>query len=783
MTTQRRLFSALTTACPKTAGLIAASILCALAAAPAAAQCTGFNMVQSSGASMVPGTTDIGNHGDDVNTAVALPFPVTLYGVSYNSVNAASNGNLQFTTNNTDFTNTCLPQTGMGVAVLGHWDDLRTDGAGEGIFTSISGTAPNRIFNMEWRSHYYSGAGTVNFEIRLFEDQSRIEIIYGTVSAGGIGGTAGIQHSLYPPTQFECNVGGLTFGLKLAFNCTADAIPPGGVGAASPSTVLACDNGSTTRLTVNVTPGFNPASTGLAVTADLSSIGGSAAQVFYNDATHGDVTANDSIYSFTAAIAANLATGNRSLPFAITDQQSRTGTGAIALIVTSCPVLGPDVFVGNIIDMANYGSAGNVTAYSIGTDACNMGDSPVTWFASVNQHPVIAQNMFRLKAGRFEQLGQSWLKHGFSSTNSNSCSTCVQPPLGGTQLGVNCSDAYGSGLNGSQGNLGPRSQVNATTAAYPYPFTAPGSDAIIGRRLQVYTSDVTPALNPGATYFAECHYVTFDDARWTVGATPAVNGLNNVSYRPIAIASPTAVPTFTGGTVQRAPAIFAWRAADPTVQIFAADYLDTSLVPAGIVARFWVAAKVTANGNGTWHYEYAVYNQNADRCGGSFSVPHGLNATITNIGFHGVFAHSGEPYPNTAANIDAWTGTDTGTAVTWTCPEPFVGPNGNNANAIRWGTMYNFRFDANIAPVSAAAVIGLFKPGTLASVTATGIRVPGLPCAADFNADGVLNPDDLADYIAAFFAVPPGSAADFNRDGIVDPDDLADFIGIYFGGC
>jgi len=31
--------------------------------------------------------------------------------------------------------------------------------------------------------------------------------------------------------------------------------------------------------------------------------------------------------------------------------------------------------------------------------------------------------------------------------------------------------------------------------------------------------------------------------------------------------------------------------------------------------------------------------------------------------------------------------------------------------------------------------------------------------------------------------VPTTSAADFNRDGIVDPDDLADFIGIYFGGC
>ena len=30
-------------------------------------------------ASIVPGTTDIGNHGDDTVTTIALPFPYTLY--------------------------------------------------------------------------------------------------------------------------------------------------------------------------------------------------------------------------------------------------------------------------------------------------------------------------------------------------------------------------------------------------------------------------------------------------------------------------------------------------------------------------------------------------------------------------------------------------------------------------------------------------------------------------------------------------------------------------------
>ena len=62
---------------------------------------------------------------------------------------------------------------------------------------------------------------------------------------------------------------------------------PGGVGNANPNSVLP---GESSTLTVAVTPGTNPASTGLAVTADLSSIGGSASQEFFDDGVSGDAT-------------------------------------------------------------------------------------------------------------------------------------------------------------------------------------------------------------------------------------------------------------------------------------------------------------------------------------------------------------------------------------------------------------------------------------------------------------------------------------------------------------
>jgi hypothetical protein len=123
---------------------------------PTPIPCAGLTIIQISG-SIVPGTTDIGNHGDDQVTTVALPFPFTLYGQSFTSVNLSSNGNAQFTTTDPSFTNSCLPWTQHDYTIYPYWDDLYLVNSGFGIFTSISGTAPNRIFNIEWRAQYFPG--------------------------------------------------------------------------------------------------------------------------------------------------------------------------------------------------------------------------------------------------------------------------------------------------------------------------------------------------------------------------------------------------------------------------------------------------------------------------------------------------------------------------------------------------------------------------------------------------------------------------------------------------
>src|SRR5947209_2004291 len=106
------------------ATLAAVGALCLAIPASASADVPPYVIQTSTGASIVPGTTDIGNHGDDTVTAISLPFPVTFYGQTFTSGNASSNGNLQFTTTNTTFNNTCLPDAGFGASIMPYWDDL-----------------------------------------------------------------------------------------------------------------------------------------------------------------------------------------------------------------------------------------------------------------------------------------------------------------------------------------------------------------------------------------------------------------------------------------------------------------------------------------------------------------------------------------------------------------------------------------------------------------------------------------------------------------------------------
>lgn len=211
---------------------------------PTVCEVNDYSITQSTGASIVPGTTLLPNSDCDNCTApMVLPFPVQLYNQTFTQARIGSNGNMQFTSDNALPFNNCLPNSDYNNTIFAFWDDLFLDDAwaGLGVYTSVSGTAPNRILNVEWRASENSATMNINFEVRLYENANgKFDIIYGTMVNNGNSATVGVQRGTGSQfTQYSCNTGVISQGLKLTFTlppCNATPTPGGNTPTA---TVLA----------------------------------------------------------------------------------------------------------------------------------------------------------------------------------------------------------------------------------------------------------------------------------------------------------------------------------------------------------------------------------------------------------------------------------------------------------------------------------------------------------------------------------------------------------------
>jgi hypothetical protein len=424
-----------------------------------------------------------------------------------------------------------------------------------------------------------------------------------------------------------------------------------------------------------------------------------------------------------SAIVGKISVGAAMQPIEIDQVVNGEPKSAVMPAVGTVP--GPDVIVGELLDFIQYesGEVNGFVGLALGTDACNKGTENVAWIAlPSNNHPFIPQNLYRMSGGadnteRFEQVGQSWGKHAFAAASSDTCGFGCNG-VGGDHLGSGCSDAYGAGLNGWQDGIGSRAWVNPFTGFFPQ---NPDSNDHTGHvhdvtshRMLVAVDDLNTSLNPGAIYFAEANYIVPDEGTWCQSHPTECNMYNNASYKQFTVVGVTQPFSFNpaGPTVREQPAIMAWTGA--TVNEGEPDPGNDGI--------FFVGYKVTGPTAGVWHYEYAIYNQNLDRAIQSFSVPHG-GANISNIGFHAPPQHPGFAHDGTVGDAGysstPWDVTQTVDSIIWNT-ETFA--QNQNANAIRFGTLYNFRFDADQPPQTTGAGIGFFKTGLLIAVE---IQAPG----------------------------------------------------------
>ena len=212
-----------------------------------------------------------------------------------------------------------------------------------------------------------AGYGSANF----FEGAGAAPTLSSTSSAARLGqgcqdtdSNSGDFASISPPGPRN------SFSPRFSCGGPPPATDPSATAAATPASVLP---GAQTTLTVTVTPGGNPTSTGLGVTGDLTSIGGSATQAFADDGSGFDATAGDNMFTYRATVAAATSPGPKSLPVTVADAQARSGAATIALLVESPPV--PVIAINEIQGAAHISPRVNEIVATRGIVTSKIGSS------------------------------------------------------------------------------------------------------------------------------------------------------------------------------------------------------------------------------------------------------------------------------------------------------------------------------------------------------------------------------------------------------------------------
>jgi len=158
-------------------------------------------------ASMTPLTGGTaGPAGDNTHSDVGIGFSFNYAGTTYTSARINTNGWLSLNQSGTDAVsgdnNRLFFSSDPAYALAPWWDNLLAD-----ISTNISyltaGTAPNRVFTVEWNNILaYSTVSTtrLNFQVKLYESTDIIEFCYGTVSAGTINTAEGASIGIKGPS-------------------------------------------------------------------------------------------------------------------------------------------------------------------------------------------------------------------------------------------------------------------------------------------------------------------------------------------------------------------------------------------------------------------------------------------------------------------------------------------------------------------------------------------------------------------------------------------------------
>lgn len=426
------------------------------------------------------------------------------------------------------------------------------------------------------------------------------------------------------------------------------------------------------------------------------------------------------------------------------------------------PVGGQDLIMGNTNNTVYVGREGSIASFGMESVICNGGDEPLNWYANPDpRHPMMVFNMFRVDEDRILQIGGSWAKHGWSSAQANACGFGCQPSSTNQQTGIGCSDTYGAAGNAAQINMGPRSEINpwgggfVWDGSYMSQDTGPWNET--EERLSIEDRDLDPAQNVGSTYLAEVYVIQPSD----------VDTSTNRAWEPVGI-SGTPGDSWSidmSAVSENSPIQNGWPGSE----------IVTVSPPANIDGTLDLAYKVTENTDGTWRYEYAIYNFNFSAGIGSFKIPVDPSVNISATRFYAPV--KGSPFHSD----DPWVMSHPADEISWSTPGISAGL---PSNPLTWGWMHNFGFDADAPPVQTIVTLESHSASPFGVLEVMVLAPPPPPPAAIFlrgycNGDGALNIADPIFLLGHLFSnqADPDcpDACDVNDDGSLN---IADAISL-----
>ena len=433
---------------------------------------------------------------------------------------------------------------------------------------------------------------------------------------------------------------------------------------------------------------------------------------------------------------------------------------------------------------------------SVGHFSLNLGDRGLdVRLNSEGRHVYTTANAYVLEEGRLRQIARTGMFQEFAFINIGgiTCSNCLQtgPVLGPfctspVSLGLTAFSSYArSDARPSCGCI-PSEDLNQPNVVndlldidscilFGLPcedidgdgdIDFPGDD-IGNRRVFFETYQLT---TPQAAAYGSLHLDP--ETEYGYDRYNAVHVEVNAE-QPLSF-------NYSGGDVRARPTIT--RLADYCYTVREVRIMESDLA----TSTYIVAGKADQNEDGTWRYEYAVWNHNSDAAMGQFAIPMPASAVIYATDFDGVDSpRSGiEDYGDGQGNRAEWSVSRIGTELRFSTA-PYQGEPDNFdyqddlPNPLEWGSMYNFSFTCDAAPSNSSSIeIGLFRSDRQVSVA---MVAPSFDCLADFSGDGQVSGEDLAILLGAWGGNAP--ERDLTGDEIVDGQDLAVVLGAWGMTC